>query len=154
MTVSDVCPHRLLPPARHPIDWWAFGLGMVATPLLIGVLGLPLVVPTIAVILGLPAQLLLGGPAAWWAITRGGWSGAKPGYGTLVLWSLIANCGVIPVGLLLTLAPGNSEVGEILFPYFACGLIVAPIEALLFTAIYRATMRPVAELPADPDVFS
>ncbi|MEO1318621.1 MAG: hypothetical protein AAFW01_18860 [Pseudomonadota bacterium] len=43
----------------------AFALTVVATPLMIGIIGIPLVLPPFAAVFGLPVYLMAGVPAFW-----------------------------------------------------------------------------------------
>lgn len=148
---------RVRPEANPPraervgprIDWAAFAVALAATPPVLALGGIFLIVPPLAVVLGLPAYLVCGTPAAAvaaWLWHRAGGRGSVLGF---VLAGLVANLfgpiGYVTFAALAPLFTGEAEfftpgLEELMF-LMVPGFVFAPVMGLIFGLIYRGTVR-------------
>ena len=119
------------PTKRHLVDPVAFGLAMVGSPLLVGVIGAPLLlIPSFAAVLGGPIYLAVGIPVmllylSHHRLSPGGWA----------LLALTTDLALFtPIFLLAWLADGNHD-GTSLFLFF--GSVFAPLWGVFSGDLYR-----------------
>ncbi len=141
------------------IDWRAFLIAIVVTPFAFaptGVIfmGYGVVVTLVAAVVGLPAMILIGGPLAYLAITRFPAADGRVSLGAGALTGLIAIVLAGPLGVVAMVIWGESatEAAVVMLYYVAFGLIAAPLEGLIFAAIYRRFAR--TERIVDAEVFA
>ena len=146
-----------VPKARVHIG--AFLVAAVATPFLFAALGLAfmgfgVLITAYAAILGLPAMVLLGLPGAYLVITRRPRADGTASLGNFAMSGLAANLLAFPLGLLVLVVLGQSlaEAFSVMLFYCSCGLIAAPIQALIFGCLYQA-IAPAPEHVIDEEVF-
>lgn len=137
---------ELLPPTGH-IDGRAFTIAAIGTPLAIGIVGIPLVLPPFAAVLGLPAYIALGLPVFWLMLRFcPRIADAWPCLGFTAA-GFLANLGTYPLYLFLSalqsggLPSSAHSFGWFVFRY---GLFFAPLHGLVFGLFYR-WLRPTPE---------
>ncbi|MEM9765561.1 MAG: hypothetical protein AAF968_24185 [Pseudomonadota bacterium] len=149
---------RAPPPAPAPIarpaepygprvNVAAFLLSTACTPLVIGVLGIPLIIPPFAAVIGLPVYLTVG-VAGFWMLARQlhrqgaplrPWRFARVGFLTNLFAPIVY---ALLVGL-------NSPVfaarnADVLYTFWALGAVFSPVFGLVFGATYRSLARAFA----------
>lgn len=149
---------RALPPASVPVarvaepygprvNVTAFLLSTACTPLVIGVLGIPLIIPPFAAVLGLPVYLTVG-VAGFWMLARQmhrqgkplrPWRFAKVGF----LTSLFAPI-VYALFYGISAPQSAARSADVLYTFWALGAVFSPVFGLVFGAIYRSLARAFA----------
>ena len=115
---------------RHLVDPTAFALAMAGGPILVGVLGAPLLlVPSFAVVFGGPLYLALGIPVMLFymsrnTVTPAAWAGL----------AFVANLVLFLPTVMVAVLTGGSHDGPSLFLFF--GSIFAPLWGLASGFIY------------------
>lgn len=161
--MTEVTNCRLcLEPAAHTVRLWPFLAAALLAPLTfaaLGVIGLHigLMLTVISAAMSLPGYICLGLPAAWLAIRYGpDTNGLTPDLGRITTYALIAVAMLVPLGTLFMMIIDGMHV-ETAFKgalgYAGIGLIVGPIEALLFAYWYRKFTRN-AVARTDPQIFT
>ncbi|MEX0300816.1 MAG: hypothetical protein AB3N24_00195 [Leisingera sp.] len=115
---------------RHLIDPVAFGVAMAGGPLLVGVLGFPLILPAIAMAFGGPVYLAVGVPVMLIVMPSHRYSAS--GWAGLAL--------VVHAALFLTiLILSETIVASTEWPavFFIFGLIFAPLWGAVSGQLYR-----------------
>jgi len=147
MTGISISP--LWPTANRPqalVDPVAFTLALVLTPLIVGVLGAPvLLIPTFAVVFGGPAYLLIGTPLMWAALRRGK---TDPDYffglGLKTIAAIAAPLALFALGQ-MTLEGRPGELGTLAttFAIFtAISAVMAGVWGAMFASLYRRLRNP------------
>lgn len=139
---------RVFGPRVVDVDWRSFALAMFLTPILFALSGVILLfygvfITASAAVLGLPALIIGGIPAAIIAITRMPRNDGRASVGTLVGSGLCAHflTAVLIVLAILAAPTETGEVAAFLPGYLMFGMIAAPIEALIFALLYRSFAR-------------
>lgn len=129
---------------RYPVSWRSFTIAATATPFVFavaGVLGAGVgVFFTLgAAILGFPAYLLLGLPAAYFAIARFRNRKGRADVIAITLTGFVANAGSLPLAYLGLVLSGESDgqAADLALTYAGLGMVAAPVMALIFGVIYR-----------------
>ena len=117
----------------------AFFGALVLAPGLVGLLGLPLVVPPFATILGAPLWLGLGTPALLWMVGR-----YPPRFATYALFAVAGH--IILCGGALLIALWRPDLiprpeSELIMVYLIFGAIFAPLWGGLFAKLYNKFNR-------------
>ena len=112
----------------------AFAGALVLAPLLVGLLGLPLIVPPLAVIFGAPLWLGLGTPALLWMVGR-----YPPRFGRYALMALAGHLAFLAgAALLVWLRPDLvQEAQGLLVFYLIFGSVFALLWGGTFATLYR-----------------
>ncbi|MFK7941424.1 MAG: hypothetical protein AB8B85_00680 [Paracoccaceae bacterium] len=148
--------------ARHRVDLRAFILAAFLAPLTLAAAGVValhggLLISVITAVMSLPGYICLGLPAAWLAIRHGPDSvGKAPDLGRITGYALIAAALLIPLGVPVLMVLSNASFAaatQSAAGYAGIGLIVGPIEALLFAAWYRK-IAPAEAPRTDPKIFN
>lgn len=147
----------LLGPRVVDVDWRAFALAMVLTPFLFAISGVILLfygvlITASAAVLGLPALIIGGVPAAIIAITRMPLADGRASVGNLVGSGLCAHflTSILFVLAILAAPLQAGHLGAFLPSYLMFGVIAAPIEALIFALLYRSlATAPLWRAPSD-----
>ena len=116
----------------HLIDPTAFFVALIGAPLLVGLLGFPLLIPPFAVLFGGPIYLLAGGPVFCVALQKG-----LKGAGKFAFLGFALMLGVLFLASALTLVAPYFLLKEWLPVYAIFGLIFAPIWSAVFAALYK-----------------
>ena len=137
----------------------AFIAAAILTPILFALSGIVfffygVVITAYAAVLGLPAMILLGLPCAYLVITRRPAQDGLASLGDITMSGLAANFLAFPFGVLVIAVLGEpiSDAIQVVLFYCGCGLIAAPVEALIFGLLYR-TFAPPPTLVVDAEVF-
>lgn len=141
-------------PRTGPVDPWRFLVAAAATPLLIGVGGIFLVVPTFAVIWGIWAYLILGLPCFWFAIRTFPGAVAQRDVAPFVVAGFIANLGTFPLYLLIRSLEGGfraRDADEHALFVALFGTIFAPLHGLVFGWLYRPRRPGTGDAASEPD---
>lgn len=151
---------RLVGPRVADLDLPVFMLAVILTPILYGLsgailLGYGVFFTAGAAIMGLPAYLLGGIPAAALAISRLPERSGRASIGSIVGTGLCAHFVTTAIfAAILLIGPVESPgLVKFLPDYLFLGIIAAPLEALVFALIYRRFAR-VRSWRADVDVFA
>ena len=146
MTTLPIAMQALWPqrsiPARCLVDPVAFTAALVLSPLTVALLGFwLLLIPVVAVPLGLPTYLLFGAPILAATVTR-----PEVSKRTIAKSGFVAHLVSLPfVALAMGLAGGSIE--DVL-PWFAVlGGIFAPLWAWVFALYYRRFARTFYSTP-------
>ena len=139
------------------LDCRVFAIALVLTPFLFGLSGVILLgygvfITGAAAVLGLPAYLLGGIPAAVVAITRMPERSGRASIGSIVGAGLCAHLLTTALfALVVMMGPFETAALVAFLPsYLMFGLIAAPLEALIFALIYRRYAEaPLWRSPAD-----
>ena len=147
MTGISISP--LWPTASRPqalVDPVAFTLALVLSPLIVGVLGAPvLLIPTFAVVFGGPAYLLIGTPLMWAALRRGK---TDPDYFFGLGLKTIAACATPIVLFAVSQMILNGQIREFgaLITWFAfvtaISAAMAGVWGAMFATLYRRLRNP------------
>lgn len=138
--MTEIAEKILLPQPRAPrynIDPVAFAVALIASPVLVAVLGFPaLFIPVFALVFGGPIYLVVGTPLLLLYLQRHPCTPNR--IAKLALVAMVAVLLVLPLGL----AP-FADLPEILmiFKLAAFGLIFAPLWGHVFGWIYRGLCR-------------
>lgn len=146
----------LLGPPRYRVPFGPFLLALALTPVALGLAGGILIIPFFAAILGLPAQLLLGGPMAWIVSARYANATGHVALDALAAGGFFANILAFPAGLTVLLLTGEHIAQALDTMLFYCGLgvIFAPLEAVIFGMLLRIFAGPLEPLGAEADIFT
>ena len=136
--------NAMLPSAqRYRVSWGSFAIAAATTPFVFAVAGVPVAgvgafYTVGAAVLGFPAHLLLGLPAAYVAITRFRDRKGKVDLLAITLIGFVANAGSLPLAYLGLSQSGESmrQVADLALLYAGLGMIAAPVMALIFGVIY------------------
>ena len=155
MTVPNPITY-LLGPARYRVPVAAFAASLILTPVILAVLGGVLIVPLFAALMGLPAQILLGGPMAWIVAGRYVTKRGRISLGALAAGGFFANALSFPLALPVLIVLGWSpfEALEALIFYCTAGIIFAPLEGVIFGLVYRGLTGPAEPLAEPADIFN
>ena len=146
MTERSEIIDRMLPArTRRVIIWRAFIWAAVATPVILAIsgaifLGYGVIVTLFAAILGFPAYVAFGIPAAFLALSRLSDGSRGADYLALFVVGIFANIGSFAGAYLYSLiteGPGTRPTDDAIW-YAALGLVFGPIQALIFGAVYRS----------------
>ena len=114
---------------KTPVARVRFALSLIGAPILVGLLGTPLLlIPPFAVLFGGVPYLLSAGPAFWIALRHGVTEWFK-----FALIALILNLIVTPVFALLIELNGDLAMFMVLF-----GMVFAPVWGAVFGWLYAA----------------
>lgn len=146
----------IIGPARYRVPPGPFLVALVLTPLVLALAGSFLVVPIFAAILGIPALLLLGGPIAWAITARYVQDTGRVSLGALAAGGFWANLAAFPLGFAALLIMGERphEVLEIMLGYCGAGVLFAPLQAVIFGALFNLMARPMVPLAPEAEIFS
>lgn len=150
-TPLDVLPWRgWLLPGRPEVlvDRRAFLIALIGAPVIVGACGAVLVIPGLAVLLGLPATLVVGGPVAWWTISRFGAADGTIGAGQMALAGAFA-VGITTLLVVLWQILDHGAVDRALsetWLVMVFGLIIALLQGVVLAALYNWKVRPQAVL--------
>lgn len=142
-------PHMCLIGApKVLVDTRAFLFALIASPLILGSLGAVLVLPGMVILFGLPATMLVGGPVAWWTISRFAGADGKVGFGQMVAAGILAAAltGLLVFAFLVFDRESTKQAIDTAFAIGSIGMVVAILQGLLFAWIYRAQVRPQPDL--------
>lgn len=134
------------PQLRHPIDPVAFFLAMAAGPLLVALLGFPLLlIPVFALVIGGPLYLTIGIPVMLVTLSRNKASARLFGWTALLTFTALLCAGALVVAL----APAHSFVHDmgsaVILSLF--GFVFAPLWGSTSGWLYTCWRRDIYSHP-------
>ncbi|MCF3595698.1 hypothetical protein LZG00_17025 [Rhodobacteraceae bacterium LMO-12] len=121
---------------RHAVRLPAFFAALILAPLIPALLGFPLLIPYVALYMGGPFYLLLGGPTLYWMLSREPRSAWQTATAALVVNTLAC----IPI-LLAALFIGTKDLRSIASVYFTYGAMFSMLWGGLFGLLYNFFTR-------------
>ena len=159
MTERNEIIGRMLPTGtRRVIIWRAFIWAAATTPIILALsgvifLGYGVIVTLFAAVLGFPAYVAFGIPAAFLALSRLSDGARGADYLALLVVGVFANIGSFAGAYLYSLVtqgPGTRPIEDAIW-YAALGLVFGPIQALIFGVVYRSQTVPSSTRPKTRD---
>ncbi len=118
------------PQLRYPIDPVAFFLAMVAGPLLIALLGFPLLlIPVFALVIGGPLYLAIGIPVLLVTLSRNRASARLFGWTALLTFTVVLGA----VALVVALAPAHAFASDM------SGAVILSLFGFVFAPLWGST---------------
>lgn len=116
----------------------SFLFAALATPLVVGIGGIPFILPPFAAWYGFPAYLVLGLPVFWAVIKRCDGAVKRGASDPFVVAGLIASLGVYPLYFAIYAVTGSSlrSAEEAALVCFGFGIVFAPLHGLVFGMLY------------------
>ncbi|MEO0428277.1 MAG: hypothetical protein AAF160_12660 [Pseudomonadota bacterium] len=125
----------------------AFALTVVATPLMIGIIGIPLVLPPFAAVFGLPVYLMAGVPAFWMLAQRMHRNGQPLKPWRFALVGFLTNLFTPAIyALCFSMAQMKSgdQIAGALPVFWYLGALFAPLFGAVFGSTYKYCARRLA----------
>ncbi len=134
-------------PPERLVDPVAFFIALILAPLVVGLLGAPLLlIPSFAVLVGGLPYLLIGGPILWWALRRGEISDDRFfGLGFKTICALTIPCYL---AFLPNFIARGSDIADALTLAWVVGLcaaicaVHAGLWGMVFAILYRRFRNP------------
>ena len=117
-----------------PIRPFRFVACLIATPLVVALVGIVLMIPPIAAVIGGPLWIAIGAPVLIWAIRNG--MTCTRDFAMLGLAGNVATPPVAGYAASLSGAGTDMTLGFALFT-FAIGCVFAPLWAAVFAELYQ-----------------
>ncbi|MCV6586687.1 MAG: hypothetical protein OIF47_14240 [Marinibacterium sp.] len=128
---------------RYILDPVAFALAMVGGPVLIGLLGAPLLlIPSFAVIIGGIPYLVIGTPVLALYLRHN-----PPQPGKIALLAFLADAAVLLLVSIVASNSGDPSDTELATLALACGLVFAPLWGATTAVLYRRLRHPIYTHP-------
>ncbi|MEO0960469.1 MAG: hypothetical protein AAFY66_18780 [Pseudomonadota bacterium] len=137
-------PHE---PYGTRVNTTAFVLSVVATPLLIGIVGIPLIFPPFAAVFGLPVYLIAGVPAFWMLAQRMHRNGLPLKPWRFALVGFLTNLFTPAIyALCFSIAQMKSgdQIAGALPVFWYLGALFSPLFGAVFGSTYKYCARRLA----------